>query len=67
MNERENVTTLRVSFSECWLTLNTNLGEGDVFLDIEVDLRTNQLEDEEDAEVAPQELLDLIDRQEMRS
>lgn len=36
-------------------------------LDIGVDLKTDHIEDEEDAEAAPKELLDLLDRHERRS
>lgn len=36
-------------------------------LDIEVELSTECAEDEDDVEVAPKELLDLIDRHERRS
>lgn len=49
------------------ITDNTNLGGWYVCLDIGVDHRTNQVEDEDDAEATPKERVDLVDRYERRS
>lgn len=49
---------------------NTNqasLNGRNACLDIQVDLKTDQVEEEDDAEATPNELLNLIDRHERRS
>lgn len=43
------------------------MGERDDCLDIGVDLRTDQVEDQDDAEPTTKELLDLFERHERRS
>lgn len=47
--------------------IQTSLSERNICVNIGVDLKSDQVEDEEDAEDNPKELLDLGDRHERRS
>lgn len=44
------------------IIIQTNLSGGNVCLNIDIDLRTNQVEDKDEAEATLKKLLNLIDR-----
>lgn len=58
MDERAVMDFLFRMMTSC--TYQNKLGERDVCLNVKVDRKTNQVEDEDDVGIAPKELLDLM-------